>query len=1289
MDYLEGRFYKFKVIRSERNLSIVSDGDKQFTYPGELLYGEDINLFVKSIIDDKLYFSTNPFEFENEKLVSCELISVDSNEKFGVAKVNYNSYLFNINFPKWIVKSDLLENKKHIRIKHFIPTGKNLRLTLKLDETVNHYKYEFNEEYTFEVLSIKDNTLIVLDTEDGITYKTLNHFSNISLKENDSIKLKFVGLDKNLIPSFIQDKSKSSFIAPSKILPKKDVDYLIEPKTFDYESQKKLKDQIKEKDNFWIITTIKYYPDYVRLSLNNGDAEAIKCSISLFNKISGFIKSKEFFKSIPKSISETVEPLFFQSCELINEVNDLIEFQKENDLEDLFKSDLPLNIEKQKRILNGSFRYKLIDNTSLSVIESIIENVEDSSESKEKKHFILNEIGTLFLNKICTPILKKSRETYFSDYEKKREWLKKERINSIVEIANSLLVHKKYFSPYKILNLEGINLIQKISSETQNTSEIVNYIHKRLLDIIDFHLISIEPEKLNENTLRFKNKIILLSRTLGLRISKKSIFLITGKDLHLVNFLIEKNGFIDGELNNIYSGNLNVVNIDIDINIDTDVKENEVIKTVYNGQRLNNLYFTTYGYKNKIAQDALLLSSIEKFHSTNRYKVGDVFNAKVESIKDRRVFLIERSNKNLLLPEELNKPYSAVITRVNTYQNSALCPKCGKQLNARHSELYKSCIDCKRFFFHYVELYIKEIDKIIFINRYSIKGVYGKDFLPTLSVGQLYDVFLVGLKDFKYSEPWSNERKTKYIKFCDVEFGKLKDLDFSYEFEKTITYNALSNFIYTGLLELFMSKYHSKLDYSDNIETTMLLLSKLIKSPKSYLVMALNQYKRIISPLTKNIEINKAFLELKSNFEEQYKETVNYYPEFQNIISTLSILETISTKKYGGLVNEIETNKNDLTIKLAKTVLIRNLIIGEGENENFLKTIDKQIIGFLNKNIKNLSFGSTFTTETEEDENLTIIKLVEKNEISETTEFEFKETLFVPVLNRSQLKSIENLEGRTEEDPKNKSKYRSKINEINESVESLIKSKAIHKKIAYSAIKNICAMLNTNPGKVIIGIRDNGELIGLENDYKVTEDFDEFQQRFEAYWKNFVHDSQIFRPYIKLNKVSYKGMDFVVFDVSFPESISEPCFVSDIDKENAVCFVKNSSTTDQLDLKSIRKWKRKRGTIENTPTYIYLMKDVNNKIKIGISKDPEKRRGTLMAQEPNIRLLKKYLFPDRKVAMYHEKYFHEEYISYNTNNGKGEWFDLDENQIKKIKKHLKKISVKHFDNEATLFTSAK
>jgi len=81
------------------------------------------------------------------------------------------------------------------------------------------------------------------------------------------------------------------------------------------------------------------------------------------------------------------------------------------------------------------------------------------------------------------------------------------------------------------------------------------------------------------------------------------------------------------------------------------------------------------------------------------------------------------------------------------------------------------------------------------------------------------------------------------------------------------------------------------------------------------------------------------------------------------------------------------------------------------------------------------------------------------------------------------------------------------------------------------------------------------------------------------------------------------------------------------------------------------------------------MIDTTNKYhKIGISKDPEYRERTLQSEKPTIELVTREKFQSKKMALSIEKLLHEKY---KTKNLRGEWYDLCETDITKIKEILK------------------
>lgn len=84
--------------------------------------------------------------------------------------------------------------------------------------------------------------------------------------------------------------------------------------------------------------------------------------------------------------------------------------------------------------------------------------------------------------------------------------------------------------------------------------------------------------------------------------------------------------------------------------------------------------------------------------------------------------------------------------------------------------------------------------------------------------------------------------------------------------------------------------------------------------------------------------------------------------------------------------------------------------------------------------------------------------------------------------------------------------------------------------------------------------------------------------------------------------------------------------------------------------------------------YVYLMIDtINQYHKIGISNKPTWREKTLQSEKPTIELLASKKFINRKIASSFEKALHE---TYSQKRIRGEWFNLDMNEVNEIVKTL-------------------
>lgn len=85
--------------------------------------------------------------------------------------------------------------------------------------------------------------------------------------------------------------------------------------------------------------------------------------------------------------------------------------------------------------------------------------------------------------------------------------------------------------------------------------------------------------------------------------------------------------------------------------------------------------------------------------------------------------------------------------------------------------------------------------------------------------------------------------------------------------------------------------------------------------------------------------------------------------------------------------------------------------------------------------------------------------------------------------------------------------------------------------------------------------------------------------------------------------------------------------------------------------------------------YVYLMQDLSTSYyKIGLSKTPEYRERTLQSEKPTIRMICHKKLPSRKIAEAFERALHNAFADKRI---RGEWFNLDENDVVQIEESLK------------------
>ena len=110
---------------------------------------------------------------------------------------------------------------------------------------------------------------------------------------------------------------------------------------------------------------------------------------------------------------------------------------------------------------------------------------------------------------------------------------------------------------------------------------------------------------------------------------------------------------------------------------------------------------------------------------------------------------------------------------------------------------------------------------------------------------------------------------------------------------------------------------------------------------------------------------------------------------------------------------------------------------------------------------------------------------------------------------------------------------------------------------------------------------------------------------------------------------------------------------SEEDSEDYVELDELDSVSDKIEMESV---------------YVYLMRDnYTNMSKIGISNNPHFREKTLLSQSPSIGLVYKREYFDRNIARLMEKTLHNYFQHKRV---RGEWFDLDENDLRIFKSLL-------------------
>ncbi len=149
--------------------------------------------------------------------------------------------------------------------------------------------------------------------------------------------------------------------------------------------------------------------------------------------------------------------------------------------------------------------------------------------------------------------------------------------------------------------------------------------------------------------------------------------------------------------------------------------------------------------------------------------------------------------------------------------------------------------------------------------------------------------------------------------------------------------------------------------------------------------------------------------------------------------------------------------------------------------------------------------------------------------------------------------------------------------EFKSSLRFCLKTSKAEKYIEHSAIKNICAFLNSNGGKLIIGLADDGEILGLENtDFKTFKDADK-KDAFLKHLDNLI--SKYFGNDLSLNlAVEFEQIESkIVCEIDVLPNNNGPIFLKNPEKNNSEEFyIRRNASAITLNMDEFYKYSKER-----------------------------------------------------------------------------------------------------------------
>ena len=508
------------------------------------------------------------------------------------------------------------------------------------------------------------------------------------------------------------------------------------------------------------------------------------------------------------------------------------------------------------------------------------------------------------------------------------------------------------------------------------------------------------------------------------------------------------------------------------------------------------------------------------------------------------------SNHNNNLKSYVDGIYDAIIKRVESY-GIFLTTSIGEGL------LHKNEIFDFNWESHNIDKYFKSGQKI----KVALKNVDNENKLS-------FNFYSLKRKDVLY-----------YNNYVERIFS-LNTEEF-FDIEKDIIVD--SNFEKTQIEKAFCIEQFAVLQYDINKKLQNFQIAKqfytnanharsfLINIYISYFEILLKIQEALQNNSLENITIikNKA-QEIKNKIN---KKTIDTFPDSDKLIYFLDIVSMFNEKsdstfellfEYIKQYNNASAQKDLRTI--AKITLANNLLISESKEDlDFILKNLRLIYDYLSNGI--LSLEESIDDKNARELKEKILYWQEKIKEDESETLEFKSSFFTPSLDENALKRIEilnALEKKTE-------KTNMEISRINGNLSPKI--------LIHSSLKTLVAFANSSGGTLLIGVDNNKNILGLEQEYLSSNpklqypNRDGFGLYFDDMVRNYIGDS--FSSLMNRQFLKFPSGDILIVKV---EQSNNEVFLlkNDEGKDCEQLYIRNLSSSKELTGSELAKFIKNR-----------------------------------------------------------------------------------------------------------------